>query len=94
MYGFQLIRGDLLVYNLTGATRGHPFHDPAPPKWAESIDGLTVEEVLKKIKASDPAKADLIQACEAELARYGRSRSKLGGEHCAVKLVVEPEKPR
>lgn len=92
MWGFQLKREDLLVYNLTGAPTGHPFHTPEPPKWALKVDGMTVEEAIAKIAADDPAKADLIQACQHELGRYDRSRSRLGGEHCTINLVVEPPK--
>lgn len=88
MYGFQLYRGDMLVYNLTGASVGHPFHAEGPPKWAEGIDGEDIDTVIAKLAVKDPATRDLVEACKLEQARFRRSRSKLGGEECLVRLVV------
>lgn len=89
MYGFQLYRGDMLVYNLTGASVGHPFHDKEPPKWALGIDGEDIDTVIAKLAVKDPATRDLVEACRSEQARFRRSRGKQGGEECLVKLWVK-----
>lgn len=90
MYGFLLKRGDNIVYNLTGATAGHPFHSPTVPDWAVAMDGLEIEKVVANLKVDDDAKAALVGACQYEISRHRRSIHKAVDGECVVQLVITP----
>lgn len=90
MYGFMLKRGGQIVYNLTGASVGHPFHSPNVPDWAVAMDGLEIEKVIANLKVDDDAKATLVGACKHEINRHRRSIHKPIDGVCVVELVITP----